>query len=151
MAILCLLTEMVRQLSMNNQGFTLVEMLLVVALIGTVIYIFTFNITKAVTLNRVTSASYQIESILNSAQSCAIALGSKAVVNFETNRISVNCDEQQQQSNFPRVTITTNASNNQLSYNYLGNISQGATIDICAKQICKQLTASIGRSSVEIK
>lgn len=136
---------------MSNQGFTLIEMLVVVSLILTVVFAFTLDIPQAVVKHRVTTASYQLESIINGVQSCAVANLTTASVHFTANSVTTNCRGNQANYPFTHVEITTNAPDNQLTFNLLGHINQGATIDICSRDFCRTLTCSIGRSSVEIK
>lgn len=145
----CRLMVQVMQLSTN--GFTMIEMLFSLLIISMLMIFITFNLIGEVTASNLKSATLTIQSVLEGARSCAIATKQTSSVVFNENSLEVNCGTADYVSRLNRVTVSTNFPNSTATFTKSGIVNQAATIEVCSKSKCTDITIGIGRSDVQIK
>lgn len=133
-----------------NSGYTLLEMLISIFILSIIILLLAFNYASQSESSKLSSTLLQLQTILESARSCALATGDEAIITFSDSVVTVDCDEHLSYE-FTGIVITTNFPNDTGKFYASGVISQGATIEVCVPKRCKQLTIAVGRSDVTIK
>lgn len=126
-------------------------MLISLFIITLIVILVSYNLIAEVRRSNVMAASYQVQTLIELGRSCAMATTDESSIQFSNNKAVVNCQNTINNFEFDNVTITTNLPNDTISFYSTGVVNQGATIDICNNQMCKQVTIGVGVSDAQVK
>ncbi|WOO87619.1 type II secretion system protein [Mollicutes bacterium LVI A0039] len=136
---------------MEDDGFTLIEMLISLLIISCITTLLVYNIYNQVQATNLETASKQIVTLLETARSCALANQSNSTVEFASSSVTVSCPDMQRVWQFDNMVIDTNFPDNTAVFYKSGVVNQGATIKMCNETRCQIITIGVGRSDVQIK
>ncbi len=134
-----------------DKGFTLLEMLLSLFVVITIVWLITYNIYRVNSQSQLSEATHIVAMYLEGAKNCSIATAKETEVSLSQVGINSSCQIVQNQYQFEDVELTTNFSNNIVTFNERGNALKGGTITICNHIGCKYVTVGVGNSDIRIK
>lgn len=111
----------------NNQGFTLIETLIVVAMIGILSAISAPSFLAMLNKAKVNDALTQVKGALQEAQREAIRKSTSCTVTLGTSSITSPCLVTGARTLPNGVELTTNISGSQITFSFRGNTTNGGT------------------------
>lgn len=138
---------------MNNQGFTLLEMLVVLIIISLIFTITAFNYLPVYTNVGLTSEVKTLKSALEVLKLDALISNQDSELQLTNTAFTCYLGKTQiyQHEFFQPLTVTSNFPNNAITINDDGRVSRGGRINLATAQAKKSLiiNISMGRSKIE--
>lgn len=135
---------------MDNEGFTLLEMLISVFVISIILYMFVYEITNEVQAGEVRSAAFEVEALVEGARSCALANQSNSTVTVKTSGLIINCSADSYEAKLDEVELTSNFPSDKIEFSEKGIVKRGGTVNVCKHKVCEKVTIGIGKSKVNV-
>ncbi|MFV0287947.1 MAG: competence type IV pilus minor pilin ComGD [Mycoplasmatales bacterium] len=138
---------------MNNQGYTLMEMLMVLVIVTTIFYLSSMNFLKTKEQIELTNDVQVLAQAYQSLQAKALTLNQATSLEFtESNFIcKIDVEEVCHYDYHNHYELNSNFSNNTILINDDGNVLMGGTITYKYQGFTKSLVITIGSGRYEIK
>lgn len=135
---------------LDNKGFTLLEMLMVLLVVTVIIYSFSNVYYGYIVSNKLSQSVMQFSTVLDEAKYCAILNNQDTYITIHENYYTYRCKEEKKYDFEKGVKVTSNYSSG-IKFTSRGTVNRAGTITFECDGKQKQIVISIGNGGYYVK